>query len=122
MAAKRTRRIAQKSSPSLPTYRWRTLPVWMALTGGFVVGWYVCAIGVGKIPSGSWAYWVMFLATTAFAFGLSRLTTTLVVRRRQRQALGNAGPRGLHPNQQMPRPSKGGASTSADSSRTSAPN
>lgn len=89
MARKRRRkpvdpRIA-RLMPERPDWRWRTLPVWLALTGGFIIGWYTFLIGSGAYP-GRGAYILLYVVLAAFAFGLSRivrwLTERWIVRRR----------------------------------------
>lgn len=80
--------------PAEPGWRWRTLPVWLALTGGFVAGWYVAAIG--GATSGGWSYVVLLIALAGFSLGLSRLVRWLVerriVRRRARAAAAQPEP------------------------------
>ena len=72
-----------------PHWRWRTLPVWLALTGGFVAGWYVAAFGAGRHPGGT-AYIILVIALVGFAIGLSQITSWLtrrwMLRRRARAA------------------------------------
>lgn len=76
-------------APVIRTWRWRTLPVWLALTGGFVAGWYVSALGVGRQPD-SWSYFVLLAVLGGFSVGLSQITRYLMerwmVRRKARTA------------------------------------
>jgi hypothetical protein len=81
-----------RTMPVDPNWRWKTLPVWLALTGGFVAGWYVSAFGAPVPPgTGDWSWWVLIAALTGFSFGLSRVVRwlverTVVRRRLERQA------------------------------------
>jgi hypothetical protein len=75
--------------PERPGWKWRTLPVYLALTGGFLIGYRVASYGAGITPGG-WAFWTDFAVLIAFGLGLARisrwLTERWVVRRRlQRQ-------------------------------------
>lgn len=69
-----------------PSWRWRTLPVWLALTGGFTIGWYVAAIGA-EWRLATWALIAMYVVLSLFSFGLSRIIsrfTAIWVARRRR--------------------------------------
>ncbi len=67
--------------PMNPGWRWRTLPVFLALTGGFLAGWYVASWGTGVMPAPwSWAYITQFVVLIGFSFGLSRITSWLMAR------------------------------------------
>jgi Flp pilus assembly protein TadB len=81
--------------PEQPGWRWRTLPVWLALTGGFVVGWYVDLIGSGVDP-GLGAYVMLYVAIGGFSLGLSRIvrwmTERYVARRRLQKQLAETPP------------------------------
>jgi hypothetical protein len=84
---KEARRLQQ--ALGAPEWRWRTLPVWLAFTGGFIVAWYVYLIGSGGANPGLVANVLFYLALIGFSVGLSRITSRLVVRwrlRRLRQA------------------------------------
>lgn len=88
MAQRRKRTAARGTSlPELPAWRWRTLPVWLALTGGFVLGWYVAAAGA-RISVETWAYITVLIVMAGFSAGLSRVvsraTALWVMRRKQR--------------------------------------
>ena len=109
MARKRRRqrpdpRLA-RMMPADPGWRWRTLPVWLALTGGFIIGWYVAAFGSDSFPTG-WSYWVHFIVLTGFSLGLSRIvrwrTERWVARRRAREALSE--PRDARPTKRPQTP------------------
>ena len=103
MPRKRRKRTEQRPIPGRPQWRWRTLPVWLALTGGFTIGWYVAAAGAGTDHwPGGWSYYVQLAVVLAFSFGLSRVFSYLVAMRVQRRR----APKGLHPMQQQPRPGK----------------
>jgi hypothetical protein len=73
--ARKRRQVSTASPPTVITgWKWRTLPVWMALTGGFVVGWYIAAIGAGfPYQSFSWPIVVLYIGLAGFSFGLSRI-------------------------------------------------
>ena len=89
--ARKRRRIDPRSplAQSGPVWRWRTLPVWLALTGGFVLGWYVAAIGTGWNPD-RWSYFTLLAVLAGLSFGLSRIlsryTALWIARRRTAQA------------------------------------
>jgi uncharacterized membrane protein YcjF (UPF0283 family) len=74
--ARKRRRIDPRSplAQRFPEWRWRTLPVWLALTGGFVLGWYVAAIGTAFQPD-RWSYFTLLAVLALFSFGLSRVIT-----------------------------------------------
>lgn len=73
--------------PANPGWRWRSVPVVVALCGGFVAGWYVAAIGAPAAP-GQIATIVMYVFLFGFALSLSRVTRywteRWMSRRRQR--------------------------------------
>jgi hypothetical protein len=66
--------------PAASVWRWRTLPVLMAFTGGIVFAWYVFLISSGVEP-GTLATWVFYVALFGFAIGLSQMTTKMMARR-----------------------------------------
>lgn len=74
-------------SQPAPNWQWRTLPVWIALTGGAVIGWYIAAIGAG-FDYDSWAFYVLLGLLFLFSMGLSRIvnryTAIWVAKRRSR--------------------------------------
>ena len=74
MARKRRRRIDATSplAQGTPVWRWRTLPVWIALNGGFILGWYVAAIGSDFRPA-EWSFYALITAISLFSLGLSRM-------------------------------------------------
>lgn len=78
MARKRRRRQnvdqALAALTSRPDWRWRTLPVWVALTGGFVLGWFVGVAWAGDI---SYYIWVFVLG--GFWFGIARIIGRLLI-------------------------------------------
>jgi len=75
-------------APSNPNWKWRTTPVAIALTGGFVAGWQVALIGAGKDP-GMIAWIIFYVFMFGFALSLSRITRWLterwILRRRRRE-------------------------------------
>lgn len=79
--------------PSKPVWKWRTVPVLLAVTGGFTLGWYVAAIGAGQTPGGG-AYIILLVVMLGFALGLSRITSywTAVWIARRRQKSGDLAP------------------------------
>lgn len=58
-----------------PEWRWRTLPVWVALAGGFVIGWFVGTAWFGEDIS----YYVWVAAFGGFWFGISRMIGRLLI-------------------------------------------
>ncbi len=72
-------------SGNLPSWRWATLPVWLALTGGFILGYYALLIDSGVAP-GTGATILFYAALIGFSLGLSRITSVLIVRWRTRRA------------------------------------
>jgi hypothetical protein len=80
MARSRRRRYSPRDPASIPqpTWRWRTLPVWIALTGGFTAGWYVAALGA-QFRVDSWAFYVLLAFVAMFSFGLSRIINRYTV-------------------------------------------
>jgi hypothetical protein len=94
MSRKRRKRVDPRQArmlPAQPGWRWRTLPVWLALTGGFTIGWYVAAFGSGRYPD-NWSYFVQLAVLSGFALGLSRimrwLTERWILRRREKTGDG----------------------------------
>lgn len=88
MAQRRKRPPARGAAiPAPPTWRWRTLPVWLALTGGLVAGWYIAAAG-SRVSIDRWSYIVVLVVMAGFSAGLSRVvsryTAIWMMRRRQR--------------------------------------
>lgn len=90
-----TQRRRQRSDPRAPAtktppvWRWRTLPVWMALTGGFCAGWYVAAFGADSVTNEkTWSWVSLYVVLALSSFGLSRVmtryTTGFMLRRRAR--------------------------------------
>lgn len=90
-----TQRRRQRSDPRAPAtktppvWRWRTLPVWMALTGGFCAGWYVGAFGGNSLTNQKfWSLAILYVVLALSSFGLSRImtryTTGFMLRRRAR--------------------------------------
>ena len=81
MARKRRRRVDPRNplAQPAPVWRWRTLPVWLALTGGFVLGWYVAALGTGWNPD-RWSYFTLLAVLAGFSFGLSRIMSRYTAR------------------------------------------
>lgn len=80
MTQRRRRRVEPKSGTTLrepPNWKWSTLPVYIALTGGFVIGWYVAAAGA-LFRLQPWAQWVLFGGLALFSFGLSRVVSYYV--------------------------------------------
>lgn len=76
---------------SLPSWRWRTLPVWMTGGGAFVLGWYTAYYGAGQPASMSrMSMLLLFAGLMVFSFTLSRILTRVtaawVIRRKERQA------------------------------------
>jgi hypothetical protein len=89
MTRARQRRYSRRDplSQPPPVWKWRTLPVWLALTGGIAIGWYIAAIGANfRVGDGS--FYVLLVVIAGFSFGLSRIvayyTTRWVARRRAR--------------------------------------
>jgi len=89
--ARSRRRTAPRDplTQATPNWKWRTLPVWLALTGGVVIGWYIAAVGAGfKVEN--WAFYILLVFVAAFSFGLSRIvswfTGRWVARRRAKSA------------------------------------
>ena len=69
--------------PELSVWRWKTLPVYFALTGGLFVGLYL-GIAVGffanegnETPMTA----VLIIAALAFGFALSRVTSRFLLKR-----------------------------------------
>jgi hypothetical protein len=87
MSRNRPRRPGQKDPLQPPEWRWRTLPVWIALTGGMVAGWYIAAAGAPS-PSTGWSFFVLIALLFLFSLGLSRIvnryTTIWIAKRRKR--------------------------------------
>lgn len=86
---------AARLLPANPGWRWRTLPVWLTLTGGFLIGYYIASLGAGVRPD-RWAYFIQLAVLLGFAAGLSRITRWLterfVVRRRGKATATPAAP------------------------------
>ena len=78
-----------------PGWRWRTLPVWVALTGGFSLGFEIASLGVGLEPSG-WSRLIGYAGLLAFGIALSRLwswyVSRWVMRRQARTAKAAPAP------------------------------
>ncbi len=74
-------------SQPAPSWHWRTLPVWLALTGGIVIGWYIAAVGANWRLD-RWSVIALYVVLSLFSFGLSRIisryTAIWVARRRAR--------------------------------------
>jgi hypothetical protein len=72
-----------------PDWRWRTLPVWIALTGGMVAGWYIGTAG-SRTPFEyeTWSFVVLIGLLFLFSMGLSRVVNRYamiwVAKRRRR--------------------------------------
>ena len=82
MSNRRPRRRSDPRNPLnqiMPTWRWRTLPVWVALTGGFVLGWYVAAVGA-RFAVDLWATWMLWIGLACLSFGLSRIMSRYTTR------------------------------------------
>jgi hypothetical protein len=81
--------------PAEPGWKWRSLPVWIALTGGFVLGWYVNMLGVGQQADGI-PFYIFFVVLFGFSLGLSRVvrwrTERWVAARRARATLAEERP------------------------------
>jgi hypothetical protein len=94
---RRARRLDPRLNPALlqkPEWRWRTLPVWVALTGGFVLGWYVAAIA-SPIQPEQWSYLISLAVLAGFWFGVSRMLVRrfidpIIARRRAKAAAEQA--------------------------------
>jgi hypothetical protein len=54
------------------------LPVWIALTGGVAVGWYIAAAGA-EFRIANWAFYVLLVFIALFSFGLSRIVNRYVM-------------------------------------------
>jgi hypothetical protein len=74
MTQRRRRRASPRDplSQPAPEWHWRTLPVWLALTGGVTIGWYIAAVGA-EFRIADWAFWVLLAFVGLFSFGLSRV-------------------------------------------------
>ena len=85
VARNRRRRPGQREPLAPPSWKWRTLPVWLALWGGMSIGWYIAAIG-SSYQVEPWAYYVLLGIIALFSLGLSvvvnRYTYTWVAKRR----------------------------------------
>lgn len=69
--------------PANPGWKWLTLPVWLALTGGFILGWYVNAVGTGVVaPTWSAPSIIFYVALLGFSVGLSQISGWWFARRR----------------------------------------
>ena len=98
--------------PENPGWRWRTLPVWLALTGGFILGFYVCLFATRVDPE-TWGWVALYVAVGGFSLGLSRLVRWLterwVARRRAKAAAAErastAPARPARPRKESPPPS-----------------
>lgn len=103
----RKRRVKRPDSRQVRTlqewsgWRWRTLPVWLAITGGFVLGWWVAAVGG---PDGG-SYLIQVAVLAAFALGLSRISNRWAARWMARRRLNRSRSEGALPPSS--RPSKG---------------
>lgn len=84
-SGRNSRPLASPAQP--PAWRWRTAPVFMAFSGGFLVCWflYLFDTGITPGPFTSLLYWVMIVT---FSFSASRISSQLVrqwmLRRTQR--------------------------------------
>jgi len=87
MSRNRPRRPGQKDPLQAPEWRWRTLPVWIALTGGTVIGWYIAAAGA-NFRYEAWSFYVLIALLFLFSMGLSRVvnryTAIWIAKRRRR--------------------------------------
>ncbi len=85
VARNRRRRPGQRDLLTPPSWRWRTLPVWLALTGGITIGWYIAAAGANFVYE-AWSFYTLIVVIALFSFGLSRVvnryTAIWVARRR----------------------------------------
>jgi hypothetical protein len=100
MTRRRSRRFDPRNplAQDAPRWRWRTLPVWLALTGGFIAGWYVGLFGAGldigsagaRIAAEPWSQITLYVVLALFSFGLSRVITrvTAIWIARRRAARG----------------------------------
>jgi hypothetical protein len=79
--------------PENPGWKWRTLPVYLAITGGFLLGYRIASFGAGVSPD-RWAFAIDTAVLIAFGLGLARisrwLTERWVVRRRIQRRLEEA--------------------------------
>lgn len=71
-------RHARPATPG-PRWQWRTAPVWLALTGGFILGWYTYLFGARTTPNTT-ALIVFYVVMFGFTLGLSRVTSRLMER------------------------------------------
>jgi antibiotic biosynthesis monooxygenase (ABM) superfamily enzyme len=71
------RRAARDVRPQTPQWRWVTLPVWLALTGGMIAGWYLGTAGSGWNYE-PWSFWALLIVLFLFSFGLSRIVSRLM--------------------------------------------
>ena len=81
MARTSRRRRTNPRDPLLqpqPEWRWRTLPVWIALTGGVAAGWYIAAMGA-DFRIANWSFYVLLVFIALFSFGLSRIVNRYVM-------------------------------------------
>ena len=64
--------------PPLPEWRWRTLPVFFALSGGLFFG---CWIGVlvGLADAEGLAFWIPLAFALPFSFALARVSTRFML-------------------------------------------
>lgn len=70
--------------PELPVWRWKTLPVYFALTGGLFVGLYVgIAVGFFATDRGNETPMTvtLIIAALLFGFALSRVTSRFLITR-----------------------------------------
>lgn len=70
--------------PELPVWRWKTLPVYFALTGGLFVGLYLgIAVGFFATDRGNETPMTvtLIIAALLFGFALSRVTSRFLVKR-----------------------------------------
>ncbi len=90
-----------RAVPEWPRWKWRTMPVWLALTGGFVLGWWVAAVGG---PAGI-SYLIQVAVLVVFALGLSRISNRWAARWWARRRLNRS--RAASPSPPASRPNKG---------------
>lgn len=108
----RRKRIDPKTViQNAPSWKWRTLPVWMALTGGFILGWYVAAFGA-QFGVDQWAVIVLYVVLAGSSFGLSRIISRYTALRMMKRKL--AKERGAAPEKRIlsaPEARRGGGSS-----------
>lgn len=93
---RRSGRSVRRPDPVLehaPVWRWRTAPVLMAFSGGFLICWFLYLFDTGATPGPftSLLYWAMIVT---FSFAASRISSQLVRRwvlKRQLRAQATRG-------------------------------